>query len=58
MSLLTLASMGLTPLSYGVTSMLLMYNIGISNIIFWSGISVFVVAIVFYSLRQGIRYVE
>ena len=58
MSLLTLASMGLTPLSYGLTSVLIMYNIGISNIIFWSGISLFVLSIVFYSLRQGIRHID
>ncbi|CAM4058005.1 hypothetical protein BAMA_00680 [Bacillus manliponensis] len=50
MSLLTLSSMGLIPLSYGLTSLLLMWNVEILNIIFGCGISLLGLSIVFWFL--------
>ncbi|MGX1265734.1 DHA3 family macrolide efflux protein-like MFS transporter [Rossellomorea marisflavi] len=55
MSLMTISSMGLTPISYGVTSMLLTVGLTIQDIMFWSSLILIVVTIVVLLSARKIR---
>jgi MFS transporter, DHA3 family, macrolide efflux protein len=55
MSLMTISSMGLTPISYGVTSMLLTFGLTIQEIMFWSSILLISVTMVIILSAKQIR---
>lgn len=58
MSLLSISAMGLTPVSYGLTSLLLLYNFKIDQIMLYSSILFLILTITIYFKAKNIRAVD
>lgn len=58
MSLLSISAMGLTPISYGLTSLLLLYNFKIDQIMLYSSILFLILTITIYFKAKNIRSID
>ncbi len=55
MSLLSISAMGLTPISYGITSVLLYYNWSIRNVMLFSSLIFIIITIIIFMKAKNIK---